>query len=280
MMNKDGNLKDRMGGQFDVIIEYFNDLKDGRAPKYGKVEALLDAQDIIGQLTALAGDSKLNVNAKGKNLASLIINFSNYLYASQDSYTLDQLLNTMIKDERIRGPLADVVREGLRLSAEAEQTGGRHKKEDKNLWLQDYKDWARENKSKSRWKNLISTKDMGNPNSLENSYEMYLLHMLKRESGELDVNGVDLEFTRAKNLILQELDLARQDYENIKNNYSVKKDQYLQKLNTLRTVVNRLNLYSAESFADISKNALPFNLNAINRIAERFDGMLMTLKEE
>ena len=76
MMNKDGNLKDRMGGQFDVIIEYFNDLKDGRAPKYGKVEALLDAQDIIGQLTALAGDSKLNVNAKGKNLASLIINFS------------------------------------------------------------------------------------------------------------------------------------------------------------------------------------------------------------
>ena len=273
MMNKDGNLKDRMGGQFDVIIEYFNDLKDGRAPKYGKVEALLDAQDIIGQLTALAGDSKLNVNAKGKNLASLIINFSNYLYASQDSYTLDQLLNTMIKDERIRGPLADVVREGLRLSAEAEQTGGRHKKEDKNLWLQDYKDWARENKSKSRWKNLISTKDMGNPNSLENSYEMYLLHMLKRESGELDVNGVDLEFTRAKNLILQELDLARQDYENIKNNYSVKKDQYLQKLNTLRTVVNRLNLYSAESFADISKNALPFNLNAINRIAERFDGM-------
>lgn len=270
-LNKDGNLKNRMGKQFDVFIDYFNDLKDGRVPKFGKVEAMLDAQDIIGQITALAGDSKLKINVEGKSLAALVINFSNYLYASQEAYTIDQLLNSMIKDEKIRGPLADVVREGLRLSAEAEQLGGLHKKQDKASWIQDYKAWAKENKSKSRWKNLY--KDMGNPNSLENSYEMYLLHMLKRESGELDINGVDTEFLRAKNLILQELDLAKKDYENIKGGaFGVVRDDYLAKYNTLSTIVNRLELYQANSFADLSKNALPFNLNAINRIADRFDG--------
>jgi len=92
---------------------------------------------------------------------------------------------------------------------------------------------------------------------------MSLLGLLYRLKGENNINGVDVEFQRNKNLILQELQIRKEEYEaNPKDDAN--KVLYFK----MKEMVDKLKIAEATSYEQVSQNASPRNAKAIEKLAK------------
>jgi hypothetical protein len=262
--------------QYEVMKDFFDKVKLGKKVPFGKIESILDAHDIALQISSNA-TSKINVGASLKGVYNEDGSFTEKgikLYNSLAQITAAKLkFNTMtmegltlIRDTDIGKPLHNLIQEVLRSTSESQQVVGAHKT---NLELSYKNDVIAYNKANG------TNYDPNPTKSLESSYEMSIISMLKRKIGEKNKDGQDLEFVRAKSLILQELEQRKKDAEasttTLKTINGDKKSAK-RKYEQYRDVVERLGVVDANSFDDISPNALPFNLAAINNLAAVMPG--------
>jgi len=263
--------------QSSEIKKFFDDVKNGKKVSFGKVDAILDAHDIALQISSNAAGKKIVVgsNLKGvlkedgsltekglklyNNLSQVLTNAAKF-----NTMTIEGL--SLIRDTEIGAPLHNLIQEGLKSSSEAKQKIGKIKDQHTSLYESEVKAYNKQN----------GTKHKSNPRSSRDaSYEMSILGMLKRRSGELNSEGQDVEFARAKNLITEELQKRKEDAESNFDTGQIalgEKQAAIEKYRLYKEVVERLGVVDAKSFEDVSGKALPFNLNAINRLAEVMPG--------
>ena len=262
--------------QYESLKIFFDNVKNGKKVSYGKIESILDAHDIAIQIRSNAtGKIKVGADLKGvlKEDGSLTEKGLK-LYNSLAQVVSGKIgLNTMtmegltlIKDTQIGAPLHNLIQEGLRSSAEAQQKAGKIKTQHTDSYKAEVIAYNKAN----------GTSYSTDPrSSVDSSYEMSLLSMLKRKTGETNQNGQDVEFVRAKKLILEELQLRKVDSEATFNALQIAngdKAAAIEKYKKYKEAIEKLGITDASSFEDVSSKALPFNLNAINRLSESMPG--------
>jgi hypothetical protein len=262
--------------QYEDLKIFFDNVKSGKKVSYGKIESILDAHDIAIQIRSNAsGKIKVGADLKGvlKEDGSLTEKGLK-LYNSLAQVVSGKIgLNTMtmegltlIKDTQIGAPLHNLIQEGLRSSAEAQQKAGKIKTQHTDSYKAEVIAYNKAN----------GTSYSTDPrSSVDSSYEMSLLSMLKRKTGETNKDGQDVEFVRAKKLILEELQLRKLDSEATFNKLQIAngdKAAAIEKYKKYKDAIEKLGITDASSFEDVSSKALPFNLNAINRLSESMPG--------
>lgn len=279
--------------QQKIVVDYFNDVKNKKRPKYGLIESVLNAHDIAVQISAMTPNQiKLMSKAEGETplvkILAAINNGAQGIYAGQiggvDLATTDVLMQMLIKDTNVGKPLYDLVQESIRSSAEAQNESFEIEKTHRDQFVKDVNEYYNKNKkgiSKLYGNAKNWVKGKLNPNDLENSYEQFILGSLIRKNGEIDpLTGQDKEFVRMKGLILQERDKAKADYDNAP---SYNKTAYKTKYDTWNNVVNRLDIENATSYEDVSSKAFDFNVKAVDRMrqafSQNFDGIESRIKD-
>jgi len=218
---------------------------------------------------------KLMSEAEGESplvkILAAINNGAQGIYAGQiggvDLATTDVLMQMLIKDTNVGKPFYDLVQESIRSSAEAQNESFEIEKTHRDQFSADVRAYNKKRKKKDPKGDI-------DPNSLQNSYEQYILGSLIRKSGEIDpVTGQDTEFVRMKSLILQERDKAKADYDNASSNKTAFKTKY----DTWNNLVNKLDIENATSYEDVSSKAFDFNVSAVDRMrqafSQNFDGI-------
>ena len=137
-------------------------------------------------------------------------------------------LNTMtvegmalIRDSQIGSPLHNLIQEGMRQTAEAKQKAGKIKSDHADAYKAEVIAYNKENKT---------TYSTDPRSSVDTSYEMSILGMLKRKTGESNLEGQDLEFVRAKKLIIEELKSRKEDADATTNNTYTKEKNKRKKI--------------------------------------------------
>ena len=256
--------------QYKEVKSFFDNLKNGNKVSFGKIESILDAHDIALQIRSNSS-GKIRVGAKLKgvlnsdgSLTEKGLQMYNQLAqtiqagAGLNTMTIEGM--TLIRDSQIGAPLHNLIQEGLRSSAEAKQKSGNIKAGHTSEYRAEVEAY---NKANGTRYSLDPSSDV------DTSYEMSILSMLRREVGEKNQDGVDIEFSRAKNLIIEELAKRKEDSEDPKVAGKLARKR---KYKEYKAVVERLGVSDASSFDDVSSKALPFNLNAITRLSEVMPG--------
>ena len=262
--------------QYAEIKEFFENVKSGKKVSYGRVESILDAHDLALQIKSNTF-GKINVGADIKGVLNedgsltekglkLYNSLAQTMSAGIGLNTMTMEGLTLIRDTQIGAPLHNLIQEGLRSSAEAQQKAGKIKSGHTSLYEAEVIAYNKQN----------GTSHSKDPrSSVDSSYEMSILGMLKRKTGEKTMDGQDVEFARAKKLILEELAIRKAESEDTYNAVQIAngdKAAAIDKYKKYKDVIDRLGVSEATSFEDVSSKALPFNLNAINRLSESMPG--------
>jgi hypothetical protein len=262
--------------QKKILSGFLSDVKEGKRPKYARLETILDAQETINELKVLNNNSPItildnpNVNLKNKKPVDFIKDLYPYLnnlgrnimmggtkLNSKNLMTSDIFLGAIFRNTDKGKPFINLVSSANRGVATAINTSAEFINQDSSLFINEIKAYNKENPTKK-----IST-DLKN---IETSYEMQVLAHLRRRSGEIDqTTGLDTEFQRQKASLLKELELRKQEYEKDKSD-STNEVLYRQ----LEDTLNRLGVTSALSYEDVTKNAKAPFVSALNRLSERF----------
>tara|TARA_R100000951_G_scaffold114470_2_gene119417 strand:+ start:52 stop:6465 length:6414 start_codon:yes stop_codon:yes gene_type:complete len=276
-LNTDSDLtQDLHPKQYETLKNFFDDVKAGRKVSYGKIEAILDAQDIAIQIRSNSfGKIKVGSNLKGvlkedgsltEKGIKLYNSLAQGIMAKTKLNTMTMEGLTLIRDTQIGAPLHNLIQEGMRSSAEAQQKAGQIKTQHTSLYEAEVIAYNKANGT---------TYKTDPRESVDSSYEMSILSMLKRKTGAQTMDGQDVEFARAKKLILEELAERKKDAEASYNPLQIAngdKVSAIAKYKKYKDVIDKLGVSDATSFEDVSSKALPFNLNAINRLSESMPG--------
>ena len=255
--------------QYEELKNFFDNAKAGKKIAFGKIESILDAHDIAIQISAGTGGTKINVGSSLKgvlkedgsltekglklynNIAQLVSNGIGFNTATVEGMSL-------IRDTEIGAPLHNLVQEGMRATAEAKQKAGRIKTAHTAQYKADVEAYNKKNGTN------YSTDPRAN---VSTSYEMSILSLLRRRTGQQTPDGMDTEFARTKNLILEELALREKEAGEKNASESTKR-----KYEEWKNAVEGLGVADATSYDDISAKALPFNVDAIARMSEAMPG--------
>lgn len=249
MVNIGSTLSDK---EMSTIYQFKKDVQDGNRPKFGQIEAMLDGLEATNAIYAKSGgriDLSTIVGEDGtlteKGIATLnkavADIYSKGIFGSGGFATKDVLARALFRDRNVGAPFIDLMNEAFRLSSEAEQVASAA-----------YKD------------HLSAYKDDGgkNPNDIKNSYEMFVLSALKRESEIMTDDGKNSEFARTQTLILNQLDRFKKKSDSEPENKDVKLEY-----ETLKEIVDRLGVAEAKNYAQVSSKAAKYNVNAVDRVA-------------
>lgn len=247
------------------VIQFFSDIKSGKRGNIGKVESIINAVDVAVDISSQMPNKISILQQNGENpVMQAIVNISQQLYdgntltGGETLATTTVLMQSLFKDQKVGKPFYDLNNEAGRITDEVKQSVSRIKEEHLTAYESDVKN-DEEYKNASKLKRL----EMANPNSLLNSYEMYALSLLYRQSGDNNLANQDSEFARAKSLILQELQIREDNYKAMPDNEALK-GQYLQ----WKQVVEKLGVKDANKYEDVRANASLRNANAVDRVAE------------
>lgn len=258
--------------ELQTIKEFNNQLKDLKElidtggvgvegkeyvlPSVGKMEAMLDAMDVVNEIYALSG-GKINLSGftdKDGTLTDQAIGLLNELatglYTKAGLQTKDIMARTLFRDREVGAPFINLMNEAFRASAEGQNVA-----------------------SKAKTNHAAAYKKDGgkSPNSPENSMEMFILAGLKRE---LSDDGAVLqggEFGRIKALLTNELELRKLDSERNP------KDKVLElKYQQFKNAMDKLDVANANSYADVAAKASEANVNAVDRMASIMPGKRAT----
>ena len=247
------------------IKTFFDDLRNGRRGNLGKVESIMNAVDVAVDIASQMPNKISILQENGDNpVAQALVNLSQQIYdgntltGKNTLATTTIMMQSLIKDSKVGKPFYDLNNEAGRITDAAKQKISKVKDEHLKAYEQDVK-------NDEDYKNASALKktELANPNSLTNSYEMYVLGMMYRLSGENNIGNQDVEFARTKSLILQELAIRKSDYEAMPDNNRLKGQYFLWK-----QTVESLGVENANSYDDVRGNASSRNANAIDRIAE------------
>ena len=252
-------------GMQSDMIQFLTDVKSGKRGNIGKVESIINAVDVAVDIASQMPEKISMLQENGDNLVlQALVNISQQLYdgntltGGKTLATTTVLMQSLIKDQKVGKPFYDLNNEAGRVTDEVKQTVSKVKEEHLTAYEADLK-------NDEDYKNASNAKrrEMSNPNSLSNSYEMYALSLLYRQSGDNNLANQDTEFARAKSLILQELQIREDNYKAMPDNEALK-GQYFQ----WKQTIDKLGVKDANSYDDIRGNASGRNANAIDRIAE------------
>lgn len=268
---KEDVLKYFNDDQKDIIIGFMLDMKDGNKTRVGQVENLLAALDIVMEIKTQLGQNKIDIPTKeGNILVKNILNLSLNAYSgvyTKDIGTLSTttvLMQSLFKDSKIGKAFLDLNNEAGRRVDATKQSNAKRMDEHLSAYQEDAK-------NDSDWQNASKKerKEMADPNHINNSYELSMLSMLRREMGQFTKEGVDVEFERNKNLILEELDIRRSNYEaNQKLPPEEQNPMYGAQYMAYKAMVDKLGIADAKSYADVAVRASGRNVQAVQRFVD------------
>lgn len=256
-------------GMQGQVVQFFKDIEDGRTPNLGTIEAIVDAVDIsVEMLANMPQDVQIKLTGEGvqDKIVNAINNYildisfgSSFATGNKTLASTTVLANMVFRDSKQGKLFLDLNQEASRIVAEVKQSNQKTKQQS----LDEYDESSRQDDDYKSTTGKINKKDLRNPNGLTNSYEMSLLGLLYRLKGENNIDGVDVEFQRNKNLILQELQIRKEEYEaNPKDDTN--KVLYFK----MKEIVDKLKIGEATSYEQVSQNASPRNAKAIEKLAE------------
>ena len=248
------------------IMRFMEDLKAGKRGNIGKIESIINAVDIAVDIQSQMPDGQISIlQENGVNpVLQALTNLSQQLYdgniltGEKSLATTTVMMKMLIKDNKVGKPFYDLNNEAGRISDAVKQQISEVKRTHLNAYQEEVKN-SEEYKNAS----LFKKGELLNPNSLNNSYEMYALGMLYRMSGENNMANQDTEFSRAQSLIMQELGIRESNYKAMPDNEAFK-GQYL----LWKQMVEKLGVKNANSYEEVRGNASSYNANAIDRLSE------------
>ena len=269
------------------INQFVRDIGKGKRVPLGKIEAIIDAQNIISDIQSRAG-GKLTVQSEGsgKEYQNLL---GSYPLAATRGFVLskvstrDVLKKLLFRDKNVGEPFFKIYDDLFAKYAEVTNTAERKQAEH----LAQYRKDALADAKRT---GEAATDLFMNPDSMFNSFETNILAALRRqvdisedispllgkevmtletpmgpktEQEFLDPSG---EFNRAKDLVLEFGDLLRARA-NEKNASSID----VNRSETWDRILSQLDVKNAKTFDDISSKASPRNLNLSANMASLFD---------
>lgn len=253
--------------QKSTLVGYLLDVEKGNVTKPGEVENLLDVIDIVLDIQIQLGDRKIDIyTTEGNAAINGIINLSLDMYSGSLSdkvgtlATTTVLMQNLFKDSKVGKGFIDLNNEAGRLTDEAKQKVSNIKKEHTDAYA-----LSAENDEDYKNASAKERREMSDPNHINNSYEQMILSNLRRLRGEIK-NGQDVEFTRNKSLILQELDIRRSNYEaDKKRKPSDRNPKYEAQYLSFKAIVDKLNIAEANSYEDVASKASGRNTELIEK---------------
>ena len=253
--------------QKSTLVGYLLDVEKGNKTKPGEVENLLDVIDMVLDIQSELGDRKIDIYTKEGNAAiSGIINLSLDMYSGSLSdkvgtlATTTVLMQNLFKDSKVGKAFIDLNNEAGRRTDEAKQKIGNLKKEHTESYA-----LSAENDEDYKNASARERKEMRDPNHINNNYEQMILSNLRRLRGETK-NGEDVEFSRNKGLILQELDIRRSNYEAEEAKKPSDRDpKYKAQYLAFKAIVDKLGVAEAKSYEDVAARAAGRNTELIEK---------------
>ena len=253
------------------LEQFFDDLESSKRGNIGKVETILDALDIAMEIRSQSNSIDLSNTETHSSLlkAYTDINASWYLHGSpfaQVVFTESSMASTtllmrnMFPDAQTAQAFVNLNMEAGRITDAVKNDVSKKKSEQVSLYEQDAlndADYTSANKK--------NRKNLADPNSLENSYELYALSMLYRLQGETNKDGVDIEFARTKKLILDELALRKNEYETTTD--KKQREANFVKYKLWEGMVDKLGIKDATAYEYVAARASGRNKNMIDRLA-------------
>lgn len=254
--------------QKDIIIGFMLDMKNGDKTRVGEVENLLNALDIAIEIKTELGEKKIDIYTTEGNAAVMaIINNALDMYTGSLSSkvgtlaTTTVLMKNLFSDSKVGKAFIDINNEAGRRVDATKQSNAKRMQEHIDLYKEDAQndpEWAN---ASARERNALS-----DPNHINNSYELSMLSALRREMGELDKEGMDVEFARNKELILQQLDIRRSNYEaDAKLKPEDRNPKYEAQYLAYKAMVDKLGIADAKSYEDVAVRASGRNVQAVQR---------------
>jgi len=253
------------------LEQFFSDLESNKRGNIGKVETILDALDIAMEIRSQTNKIDLSNTETRSSLlkAYTDMNASWYLHgspfaqvvfpeSSMASTTL--LMRNMFPDAQTAQAFVNLNMEAGRITDAVKNNVSKKKSEQLSLYEQDALNDADYTSA-----NRKNRKNLADPNSLENSYELYALSMLYRLQGETNKDGVDVEFARTKKLILDELALRKNEYETTTD--KKQKEANFVKYKLWEGMVDKLGIADATAYEYVAARASGRNKNQIDRLA-------------
>ena len=249
------NLTDR---ERDILQEFEFAIKNNEDVNFTDIENLTTAFEVISQIRAkvpeaikLEGvtDPSAPITSQAFNVANELaqkLAFTRLIGTEQGLATKDMIAKILFKDSEVGKPFLDLFQEALRSSAEGANTADDITREHEKAYDKD-------------------TFLLTNKNSVENSYEMYILSALRREVADDQESDIS-EFDRMKRLILQERELRQQDVVEDPTPENKKR------LKAWDKAIKNLGIENATSYDDVVSKAKKYNVNAIERLASVMPG--------
>jgi hypothetical protein len=239
------------------IVRFFDDLDKGKNPMFGQVEAIMNAQEIATQIKSKTPEQIDIFATSGLSYQSLNALAQKLVTAKAGFGTGDILLKTLFRDSEKGSEFYELYRDMVRKVNVAEGDTNR-------LYDEALKKYKSKVQAYNKSTAISGKKYSDNANEVENSYELYMLAGALRKSGVTNKDGVDLEFSRWKSLVTQELELRRADFEKAEG---TSKEKFKQRLLYWEEAYNNLGFKDAKSFDDISSKAQSFNVDFVNELA-------------
>ena len=256
--------------QKSKLVGYLIDIEKGNKPKPGQVENLLDVIDMVIDIQTELGDGKIDIyTPEAKNAVNSIINLSLDMYSGSlgdkvgTLATTTVLMQNLFKDSKIGKSFIDLNNEAGRKTDEAKQKISK-------LKATHTEEFALSAENDEDYKNASAKekKAMRDPNHINNNYEQMMLSSLRRLKGETK-NGEDIEFTRNKSLILQDLDIRRSNYEAENKKKPSDRDlKYKAQYLAFKSMVDKLGIADAKSYEDVVARASGRNAELIEKFIE------------
>ncbi len=253
------------------IVKFFSDIELGKDPQLGHVRSILDSHRIATDISGRSADKIEIFQALGfkkDEIANLTVE---QMYAKLNSLsqkfvtagfnvgsfktgfgTGDIILKTLFRDKYVGSKFYDLFRRVSRKVDESRQTTNLQYKEALSL----YEKLVIKQNSETGGNKSV------NPNDLENSYTLYMLAGGFRKSGKTNEKGVDLEFSRFKSLLSQELRLRKQEFD---SSSGTNKAKYKKEYEMFKRVYDALGYETANSYSEL--NASEADINFIKRVS-------------
>lgn len=269
------------------INQFIKDIGKGKRVPLGKIESIIDAQNIISDIKSRAG-GKLTIQSEGDSKAYQdALGFHPFAYLRgkvlSNVATRDVLKKILFRDKNVGEPFFKIYDDLFAKYADVTNTAS--KIQDQHL-----KEYIKDAEADAKRTGEAATSLFVNPDSMFNSFESNILAALRRqvdvseqisplvgkevmtletpmgpktEQEFLDPSG---EFERAKNLVLEYGDLLRAQA-NQKNASATD----VSRSQTWDQILNQLDVRNAKTFDDIASKASPRNLNLVEKMAALFD---------
>lgn len=256
--------------QKSKLVGYLIDVEKGNKTKPGQVENLLDVIDMVIDIQTELGDRKIDIGTtEAKAAVNGIINLSLDMYSGSlgdrvgTLATTTVLMQNLFKDSKIGKSFIDLNNEAGRKTDEAKQKISK-------LKSQHTEEFALSAENDADYQNASEKekKAMRDPNHINNNYEQMMLSSLRRLKGQIK-NGEDVEFTRNKSLILQDLDIRRANYEADKKRKPSDRDpKYKAQYLAFKSMVDKLGIADAKSYEDVVARASGRNAELIEKFVQ------------